>query len=467
MEGFSPVDIADVLGGEWIHGVPPSPLCSFSIDTRSIVPGDTFVALQGGIRDGHEFLEAAHTAGARSALVTTPDPCVLLPQLKVADTLSALQTLAQIRRRQFRGPVIGITGSYGKTTVKEFMGCLLGDSWLRTYGNLNNHIGLPLTLLKLDGAMHTGAVIEAGINAPGEMKHLAGIMAPDLVIITGIGPAHLEKLGSVAGIAAEKACLPEAVPAGGVIVMPADCMKYEALRRFADSHRLHLVAAVGEKTESHLPAASNVFFHNYSWTQGASPCACGELRLGISAEAKPLFFRNESPGVIRSLAIAVVAAQLQGVDFGDLDARLKKWQPVARRGEIRVNGALQYFVDCYNSNPDSLVDSVKRFRAQFPSRPSVYVIGGMNELGEHSAALHRLTAMRIKLPQDSHVFVIGPHMEAFVEGLRGGGYVGAATIVSDVDEVREYLQGFHGAVFLKGSRSYALEQLVEEGNPVC
>ncbi|HKJ89797.1 MAG TPA: Mur ligase family protein, partial [Oceanipulchritudo sp.] len=173
-----------ITHGSWSEGQPAGPLTSFSIDTRTLEPGETFVALKTDRRDGHTYLWEAARRGALAALVETPQEGIELPQLVVGDTWQALQALGGLWRQQFERTVAGITGSYGKTTVKELLGRVLGSHWYRTPGNLNNRLGVPLCLLELDRRQHAGAIIEAGISGPGEMEVLAGMMDPDLAIVT-------------------------------------------------------------------------------------------------------------------------------------------------------------------------------------------------------------------------------------------------------------------------------------------
>jgi hypothetical protein len=180
-------------------------------------------------RDGHAFLGEARAKGASAALVARADPAEPLPQLVVADPLLALQAAAREHRRRFRGPVIGISGSAGKTSTKNLLAELLGGEprVLATRGNLNNHLGVPLTLLRLDPQDHAYAVVEAGISGPGDMPPLAAMIEPDIGVITLVGPAHLEALGSLAGVAREKAELPRAAR---MAVFPASCLEYTAFR---------------------------------------------------------------------------------------------------------------------------------------------------------------------------------------------------------------------------------------------
>ena len=182
--GFNPSDLAAWTGGRWTRP-PAAPLRGFHFDSRRLEPGIVFVALPGAQRDGHDFLPAAAAGGAAAALVARARPEADLPQLVVGDTLRAWQSIARQHRRAFAGPVVGISGSAGKTSTKDLLALLLGAAArgvAATEGNFNNELGVPLTLTQLEPARHRWAVIEAGISAPGEMDRLAAMIAPDVAV---------------------------------------------------------------------------------------------------------------------------------------------------------------------------------------------------------------------------------------------------------------------------------------------
>ena len=209
MPDFAPALLAGWTGGRWTRQ-PQGSITGFSADTRQVRPGQMFVALKTDQRDGHQFLHAAAAAGAAAALVSQSDDSLSLPQLVVEKPLESFQVIAREHRRTFPGRVIGVTGSAGKTSTKDLLATLLGERVLATEGNLNNHIGVPLTLTRLDAAEHDYAVIEAGVSAPGEMAPLAEMISPDVAIVTLVAPAHLAGLGGLEGVRREKAG-----PAGG------------------------------------------------------------------------------------------------------------------------------------------------------------------------------------------------------------------------------------------------------------
>ncbi|EIQ00082.1 UDP-N-acetylmuramyl pentapeptide synthase [Opitutaceae bacterium TAV1] len=363
-------------------------LAGFSTDTRTLRPGEIFVALRTPQRDGHDYLAAARAAGAPAALVASPsgDPALAgFPQLVVSDPLAAFQTIAREHRRAFRRPVVGITGSAGKTSTKNLLTLLLsadpGDV-LSTEGNLNNHLGVPLTLTRLDPARHRFAVVEAGISAPGEMAALAAMIEPDVAIITLVAPAHLEALRDLETIAREKSVLFNTLRPGGL-----------ALRGPG------------------VPPAplAHATFHTPATT-------------AVSIDASVYELPRVTDGMAQNAALAIRAALHLGISPADIRSRLTRWQPVPLRGEwqqlpVPANPAVSrpVYLDCYNANPASMLDALATFAATAApaDAPRLYLVGGMEELGpgsaRHHEALGRALAAHLR-PQD-HLVAIGPHAE--------------------------------------------------------
>ena len=207
MPDFDSAKLQAWTSGEWKSGAP-STISGFSIDTRTLQRGELFIALKTENGDGHDFLAKAKNAGASGALVARFSPNLSLSQLLVGDPLAALQTMAALHRQEFHGPVIGVTGSCGKTSTKELLALLLGDDQVhRNRENYNNHLGVPLTLLEIDPETHDFAIIEAGMNIPGEIESLSRLIDPTASIITMVANTHLEAFGSIECIAREKSML--------------------------------------------------------------------------------------------------------------------------------------------------------------------------------------------------------------------------------------------------------------------
>ncbi len=465
MATFEAKEAAAITHGVWMEWMPSEPLRTFAIDTRLMEAGQVFVAIRTERRDGHAYLEEARQRGALAAVVSEPCHEVGLPQLVVEDPVRALQSLARIWRQRFKGPVIGISGSFGKTTVRELLGRALGSLWCRTKGNFNNFIGVPLTLLELEPRYYAGGIIEAGINEAGERALLADLIDPDLALITGVGPAHLEKLGTVAHVAKEKAMLPKAVRPGGRVVIPQALLAYPDFHDFGEDVALDLVAVEGRPVPLAVPCGARVV--TFQWEETGGAAGMGRL-YRVEEPSKEVTFCAGSEGMVMNLALVVHTALELGVPLGSLQAALDGWRPFHRRGEIFRFGDRVYYVDCYNANPVSMMDSFQRFKKVFAESDQLYVFGGMEELGENAAHWHRETMRQMPLPPGARALLIGRWGEAMRDGLLEAGCDdGQVAVHAGALDVRDEIQQFAGAVFLKGSRAYALERLLEEGAVRC
>jgi len=454
---FDPKQLAEWTRGHWTV-TPVSLFTGFTMDSRQLRTGQVFIALRTAQQDGHNFLPAALAAGASAAIVSRVNPELNLPQLLVPDPLVAFQAIARRHRQAFRGRVIGISGSVGKTSTKNLLALLLGGEAggvLATEGNLNNHLGVPLTLTKLDHELHKFAVVEAGISGPGEMAPLALMIEPDLAIITLVSPAHVEALGTIEGVAKEKSVLPRAVKAGGVAVFPKQC---EAFESFAELEVDRMVVERADVIRPEAPPKGRVEY-TITHREGATAVA---LAYG---QPPPLIFtlRRVSDGMAQNAVLAISAALRLGVTRTEIQARLGEWRAAAMRGELREEAGKLLYVDCYNANPASMADALDAFYGMAPAnQPRLFVLGGMEELGAESAMFHRALGRSLRLRAEDHVFAIGDHAEALREGALAAG-VAADQIeaVTSLEPMRARLADFAGAVFLKGSRRYQLESLLD------
>ena len=466
MPVFSPTQLAVWSRGRWT-APPAAPVTGFSHDTRTLQPGQLFVALKTGRRDGHGFLLAAQMAGAAGAVVSRIDRALTLPQLVVEDSLAAFQTIAGHHRQTFRGPVIGISGSVGKTSTKDLLARLLGGAGqgagggpvLATEGNLNNHLGVPLTLMRLDSGWHKFAVIEAGVSAPGEMAPLAHMIEPDLALVTLVAPAHLLGFRDLKGVAREKAALLAAVRPAGLALFPRPCAQFPAFRS------LRCRTLVVEPGAGAAPGAASSDTLVFAVS---SPGDDTFLTLFAGSEP-PLTFklRRVSAGMAQNAVLALCAARHLGVPPATLQERLATWQPARWRGELRRKDGRLVYLDCYNASPVSMADALDHFAAVAPpGLPRAYVLGCMEELGPRAADFHQELGRQLRLRPQDRLFVIGDHAAALCEGLRAAGYAtGLVEIVDDLAPVAAFLAGFRGAVFLKGSRRYQLEKALPGSAP--
>jgi len=461
MPVFDPRILARWTAGAWT--VPPSAaLNGFCTDTRLLRAGNIFVALRTEKRDGHDFLEAARAAGAGAALVARADPALALPQLVVPDPLTAFQAIAREHRRVFRAPVVGISGSAGKTSTKNLLALLLGGESghvLATEGNLNNHLGVPLTLTRLDPARHRFAVIEAGISASGDMAPLAAMIEPDVAIITLVGHAHTEELGGLDGVAKEKAVLPAAVRASGIAIFPRRCADFPVFR---DLNVRTLTVEAAEVLRPAEPPRDRVYF---TITQRGDNTAIA-LAYGLPP---PLVFTlgRVTDGMAQNAVLAICAALWLGVPRDVIQRRLDDYAPAPLRGEIRREDGRLLYLDCYNANPASMADALETFRQIAPAAegPRLFVLGCMEELGPDSFVHHENLGANLRLGPDDHVCVIGDQAAAVKRGaLAAGARPDQVEVMESIETMAARYAAFAGAVFLKGSRRYQLERILENGH---
>lgn len=440
---FSPELLAQWSLGRWSK-MPTRSIQGFGVDTRTLAGGDAFVAIKTERRDGHNYLREARDRGAACALVSqlVADE---LPQLVVDDSPSALRRIAAAWRQQFKGLVIGVTGSVGKTSTKDLLGALLGPSAFITEANLNNLLGVPLMLLRLDNAKHRFAVIEAGMSVPGELNISAQLMRPNLAIVTAVAPVHLAGVESIAGVAREKSALVAATLSGGKAIMPASLLAWPDFKPFAN--QTYAVQFEGEAAPAVKPARLIL----------ASLESRGTQRI-LNVDSDAYALTALSDGLARNAALAVVAAKEAGVSVEAIKQAMSGWAPPIGRGSMHKLADKFFYIDCYNSSPASLLDAAQCFHRQSMSdaRPRLFVIGGMNELGAQSSNLHRECGAN--LPVRAGDAVVGWSGDAadLIQGIRLAGV--QKTLASSQAEVAAAIERHSGYIFIKGSRSCALER---------
>ncbi len=449
MPAFDPQQLAAWTGGRWTSA--PSAVAGFCVDSRRTGEGQAFVALKTPKRDGHDFVAAAERSGAPAAIVERQVPGAAVAQLVVADPLKALQAIARGHRTNFRGPVVGITGSAGKTSTKELLSVMLGGEGsgvLATSGNLNNHIGVALTLSRLDPALHSFAVVEAGISAPGEMSVLASMIAPDAALVTMVGPAHLEELGGLEGVAREKAVLPEALSDKARAVFPGSCAAFGPFKS---------LEARGARVLERSPGPATPGRMTFTVSHSATTTT---ITVGFRGESVPVDLRRVSDGMAQNAALALVAALGLGVPADAVRRRIGSWIAAPLRGEWRIEPGRRLYLDCYNANPASMADALAVFAEVAPANePRTFLIGCMEELGADRERYHLELGRSIRLRPEDSLFVVGGLAGAVREGARLSGASDSQVTVSDsVDPLVERLGSLKGAIFVKGSRRHELER---------
>lgn len=445
-------EIAAVTGGEIIQGDPGTVINSVSTDSRKIKKGDLFFALSGERYDAHSFLAQAAASGAGGLVVSRRvDLPSGVPVLMVGDTLAALQALAASNRERCGVPVVGITGSTGKTTTKDMVACVLSTRLrtLKTSGNYNNEIGLPLTLLAMDESFEV-AVVEMAMRGPGEIDALCRIARPDGAVITNIGETHLELLGTVSNIAAAKGEILDHIPPGGFALLnaespfirreagrcrgkviffgieePAD-IRGENIRPDGEGSRFDAVVK-GERYEFFLPVPGR---HN---VMNALAAVGVGLEMGLTAE---------------EIAKGLATVALTGM-----------------RLEISEAGGLKVINDAYNASPASTKAALQVLAGTAGGRRKVAVLGNMLELGPRAAAGHREVGETAAGLGVDYLVAVGDLAAGIAEGAAGAGLAAERIFHCANNEgamkVLDELLQVDDVVLVKGSRGMRMEQIVQ------
>ena len=412
-----------------------------STDSRSLRQGDLFVALRGERFDGHEFLKAAAAAKASAAMVDSRYAGEYpAPTLVVDDTRRALGNLARYWRARFAPALVAITGSNGKTTVKEMLAAIFrknaGEAAvLATRGNLNNDVGLPLTLLELRHA-HRWCAIELGMNHKGEIGYLAGIARPTVALVNNAQREHLEFMGSVEEVAAENAAAYEALPEAGVAVINAD-----------DAHAAYFRSRAGRRRTVDFGLGEAAVGGRYRLNGLSS-----EIRLRTpqgEADAKLAI-----PGLhnVRNAFAAAACAFAVDVPVSAIGEGLSAFRPYTGRLQVKkAAGGATVIDDSYNANPDSVraaIDVLASCQA-----PTALVLGDMGEVGEHGSAFHREVGEYARAKGVSQLLGLGEATRDAVAAFGAGG-----RHFDSVDELVSSLEG--KTVLVKGSRFMKMERVV-------
>ncbi len=369
-----PIEYVWIACGGTLHGsAPAGELTDIVTDSRQVTEGCMFAAIRGERVDGHDFIPAAFAAGAACCLVervpADMDGCFI----QVADTQRALQQIAGFYRSQFQIPVVGVTGSVGKTTAKEMLASVLEQRYhvLKTAGNFNNDLGVPLTIFRLREE-HTAAVVELGVSHPGDMARIAEIARPTMALYTNIGDAHLEFLGSREGILAEKASMNRYLPNSGVVFCNGDDPLLSGMSCGRKTVRFGLGSDCEVRAEQIKTLAGG--------RTGCTICA-GASRFDVII---PAFGEHL---VYAALGAAAVGLEL-GLTGAEIAAGIAGYLPVGSRARLVEGRSLTIIDDCYNANPTSMASALRSLAA-FPSEGrKVCILGDMLELGEQSARLH-------------------------------------------------------------------------------
>lgn len=416
-----------------------------SSDSRKIEAGQLFIALVGPRFDGHDYLSEVASKGAVAALVQRKVADAPIPQLVVADTREGLGRLGACNRDRFSGRVAAVTGSSGKTTVKEMLASILRTqgSVLATRGNLNNDLGVPLTLLEL-GAEHDSAVIELGASRIGEILYTVGLTRPQVAILNNAGTAHVGEFGGPEKIVEAKGEILEGLPADGVAVLNRDDRAFDVWHARAAGRRVISFGVTDGRADVR---AENL-------TRDARGCMAFSLR-GLVGDADIQLNLLGAHNVANALA-AAAAAHVLGVPLVGIKAGLESLQPVKGRAVAQLaTSGMRVIDDSYNANPASMLAAVD-ILAGFSGR-TVLVLGDMGELGDWAEQGHREVGEYAR-GKVSALYAVGPLMAHAVAafGAQGRHFAGQASLIQAL--VSE--QDANTTILIKGSRSAAMDKVV-------
>jgi UDP-N-acetylmuramoyl-tripeptide--D-alanyl-D-alanine ligase len=437
-------EAAALINGRLVKGDGESRVTGVSHDTRNVKRGDLFVAIVGNRLDGHNFLKKAAGKGARAAVVSRLMP-ISMPQILVKDTTEALGQMGRAQRLQWSGPVVAVTGSVGKTTVKDMASHLLSGSYrvLKAQGNLNNQWGLPLTLLKLSRE-HQVAVVELGINHPGEMEWLSEIARPDVAVVTAIGEAHLGFFRNPRHLAEEKQKITAHLRKGGTNILNAE----DTLLKRNVENIMTFGLKLGQVRAIHLES------------DGLG------TRFELQAEGESIPSRLSMPGFhnVRNSLAAVSAGLALRIPLRVLAQRLRTFIPEApMRMEIKNLGGILFVNDAYNASPTSMEAALVTFTEMKGPRRKWAVLGDMLELGEFSPETHFRIVKRAVESGFEGVLLVGPRTQKAYQALNEEQKEKAQAFENVID-ARAYLRRSierGDAVLLKASRGMKLERVLE------
>jgi len=442
---FRLTDVAQALGFTVDSDVR---ITGWSIDSRTVAPGDLFFALRGPNHDGNAYVDEVLRKGAVAAIAHAP----ILSRnregvvVAVPDTLAALQNTAVWALRQWGGEVIGVTGSAGKTSTKDVIAALLGASMPvgKTIGNLNNHVGVPLSILRLPGESRV-AVLEMGMNHAGEIRELCQIAKPRIGVVTNVGHAHMEAFDSIEGVAAAKRELIESLPHDGIAVLNADD---PLVAQFSELHR-------GRTVTFGIDSPADIRAERVQLTDR-----------GVSFTVEGVPFETELVGrhSVLNILAGIAVASLYGIGPAQLTDVVKNLRAPSMRGQRLEQDGVVILNDCYNSNPDAARVMIDVLR-DTPAKRRIAVLGEMLELGRWSESLHREVGCYVAKSGIDVLVGIRGEARHLVDAARQAGLaVDAAFFFPDPVAAGEHLRQIARAgdvILLKGSRGTHVEHALE------
>ena len=425
-------------------------ITSVVIDNREAVPGSLFIAIRGERLDGHQFVPAAVEAGA-AAVMVSKEIETSVPTVTVKDTTQAFLDLAGSYRNEFDIPVVGLTGSVGKTTTKEMIWCVLNAKYHahKTYKNWNNEIGLPKVLLGLDPS-HTAAVIELGMNHKGEISRLSKTARPTVAVITNVGVSHIENLGSREGILAAKLEILDGMEPGAPLILNRD---NDMLATVTETD--FPITWFGIRSEDADVRAEDIAYLDSS-TEFTAVTKNGKTRVALPTTGEHNVYD----------ALAAIAAGLAvGIPLEEAGAALEQYRPAGMREHVVEKGGVTVVEDCYNASPDSMKALAETLMLKgAPGRRKIAVIADMLELGSYSEEAHRRAGKYMADAKVDLLMTYGPLSRYAAEEARENGLLRVFDF-EDKEELTAKLSRMlrpGDVVAFKGSRGMKLEEVIEQ-----
>lgn len=434
--------LMEIVQGKWIGKKKNGEISHFSIDTRTLNPQDVFIALKGNILDGHQFLEEAEAKKALISIVSEKPSKKFkhMGIILVSDTLEAMSKLASYQREQYNIPCIAVTGSVGKSTLKEMIACILTPDYrvLKSEGNQNNHIGLPLTLLKLN-QNYDVVVTELGMNHANEIEALSKICKPNISLITNIGTAHIGNLGSKKNIYQAKMEIVKGMNQGLIIVNGND--KY--LKKVKSNSDIECMKCGGKHGEIKI-AKINVTKTETIFT--------------LLYRRKKYLVRFPYPGkhYPNLMAMAILVGLQMNIDIETSIKRLQKVELLSHRlTKIELKNDITLFDDAYNASLESFLSAIDLIKKE--KRPKLLIIGDILELGKHSDKIHLKLIKKINRIKHSEVWLVGEEMKKFQKQVSMGTYFESIEKMKEAILENDWKEC---TILVKGSNKMNLNQIV-------
>lgn len=450
------IEIAAMADSQLLGNVGDVVISKINKDTRTIQPGDLYIGLRGENFDGNSFARQAIEKGAAAVLLDSPEEAQKLsgiaPVLLAKDSLTALTKLAAAWRSKLDLKVLGITGSTGKTSTKEFAAAVLGAKFkvVKTQGNLNNHIGVPLSILSANTS-DEAAVWEVGMNHPGEIAPLAALIKSECAIITNIGTAHIEYMKTRDAIALEKGKLAEAVPATGSVILSADDDKTDSIAARCVAKVVKTGLMIGRLTATEIvPTDSGTSFKVLLHEDDNTHCV-------------PASIPVQGVHMVQNALLAIAAGLELGISLESAVKGLAKSQLAGGRLEQRNFKGVTFLDDTYNANPDSMEAALNTLRMMPGTGRRIAVLGKMGELGDYAAEGYSRTGCAAAKYADVLV-TVGEEAKEISSAARGAGF----TRIHEVDDTASAARIINqlarpgDLVLVKGSRSAKMETLFQK-----